>query len=140
MYFKFNSVLEQLETDACEETLLRVFNDQPTSDSMVQYLRLLTSAHLQSRADFFQHFVEAPSLKFYCTQVVEVMAMECNHVEILALSEELDISLCIIAIEGSDGHLTYHTIPDGCQPSLYFLYKNFHYDILYKHKEEPVFG
>lgn len=55
--------------DACEETLLSLFNDQAISDSMVQYLRLLTSAHLQSHADFFQHFVEAPDLKVYCTQV-----------------------------------------------------------------------
>lgn len=66
---KFNSVLERLETDACEETLLSLFNDQATSDNMVQYLRLLTSAHLQSHADLFQHFVEAPNLKVYCTQV-----------------------------------------------------------------------
>ncbi|MCJ8736691.1 hypothetical protein PDJAM_G00015460 [Pangasius djambal] len=131
----FNSVLERLETDACEETLLSVFNDQATSDSMVQYLRLLTSAHLQSHADFFQHFVEAPNLKVYCTQEVEAMATECDHVEILALSKELDISLCIISMEGSDGHLTYHTIPEGSEPSLYLLYKTSHYDILYKHRE-----
>ncbi|KAK3537209.1 hypothetical protein QTP70_002611 [Hemibagrus guttatus] len=131
----FNSVLEQLETDTSEETLLSLFNDQATSDSMVQYLRLLTSAHLQSNSDFFQHFVEAPNLKVYCTQEVEAMAMECDHVEILALAEELDVSLCIISVEGSDGHLTYHIIPEGSQPSLYLLYKTSHYDILYKQRE-----
>lgn len=134
----FNSVLEQLETDGREETVLSLFNDQATSDGMVQYLRLVASAHLQSRADYFQHFVEAPSLKIYCIQTVEVMAMECNHVEILALAEELDVSLCIIAIECSDGPLTQHTIPEGSQPSLYFLYNNFHYDILYKHSEQEA--
>ncbi|KAI5102537.1 coiled-coil domain-containing protein 42-like [Silurus meridionalis] len=66
---------------------------------------------------------------------VEAMSMECDHVEILALSEELDVSLCIISMEGSDGHLTYHTIPEGSQPFLYLLYKTSHYDILYKHRE-----
>lgn len=71
-FFKFNRVLERIETDACEETLLNLFNHQATSDSMVQYLRLLTSAHLQSNADFFQHFVEAPNLKAYCTQVSSI--------------------------------------------------------------------
>lgn len=70
---KFTNVLEQVETDACEETLLSLFNDQATSDSMVQYLRLLTSAHLQSHAGFFQHFVEAPDLKSYCTQVSAII-------------------------------------------------------------------
>ncbi|KAF4084244.1 hypothetical protein AMELA_G00126430, partial [Ameiurus melas] len=134
LFNTFNRVLERIETDACEETLLNLFNDPVTSDSMVQYLRLLTSAHLQSHADFFQHFVEAPDLKAYCTQEVEAMATECDHVEILALSEELDISLCIISMDGRDGHLTYHTIPEGSQPSLFLLYKTSHYDILYKHR------
>lgn len=63
------------------------------------------------------------------------MAMECDHVEILALSQELDVNLCIISMEGSDDHLTYHTIPEGSQPSLYLLYKTSHYDILYKRRE-----
>ncbi|XP_053366079.1 ubiquitin thioesterase OTUB2-like [Clarias gariepinus] len=131
----FTTVLEQLEKDGSEETLLRLFNDQATSDSMILYLRLLTSAHLQGHADIFQHFVEAPDLQVYCIQEVEAMAMECGHVEILALSEELDISLCIISMDGGDDQLIYHTIPEGSQPSLYFLYKTSHFDILYKHRE-----
>lgn len=131
----FLRVLEQLEADDCEETLLVFFNDHATSDSMVKYLRLLTSTHLQNHADFFQHFVEAPNLKAYCTQEVEAMAMECDHVEILALSEALDISLCIISMNSSDGHLVYHTIPEGSECSIYLLYKTSHYDILYKHRE-----
>ncbi|KAL7873009.1 hypothetical protein AOLI_G00120800 [Acnodon oligacanthus] len=131
----FLRVLDQLEADDREETLLGFFNDQATSDSMVKYLRLLTSAHLQNHSDFFQHFVEAPSLKAYCTQEVEAMAMECDHVEILALSATLDISLCIISMDSSNSHPVYHTIPEGSQPSLYLLYKTSHYDILYKCRE-----
>lgn len=61
------------------------------------------------------------------------MAMECNHVEILALAKELNVSLCIVSMEGQEGHLNYHTIPEGSKPSLYLLYKTSHYDILYKH-------
>ncbi|KAK1793251.1 hypothetical protein P4O66_011650 [Electrophorus voltai] len=137
----FLSVLDQLEADSCEETLLGLFNDQATSDSMVRYLRLFTSAHLQNHADFFQHFVEAPNLKVYCTQEVEAMGMESDHVEILALSQALDVSLCIISVEGSDGHLVYHNITGGSSSSLYLLYKTFHYDILYKHRDnqQPSF-
>ncbi|XP_072545307.1 ubiquitin thioesterase OTUB2-like [Salminus brasiliensis] len=131
----FLSVLDQLEADDREGALLGFFNDQATSDSMVKYLRLLTSAHLQNHADFFQHFVEAPNLKAYCTQEVEAMAMECDHVEILALSEALDTSLCIISMDSSDGQLVYHAIPEGSECSIYLLYKTSHYDILYKHRE-----
>uniref|UniRef100_A0A8C8CPW0 OTU domain-containing protein n=1 Tax=Oncorhynchus tshawytscha TaxID=74940 RepID=A0A8C8CPW0_ONCTS len=102
-------------------TLLQLFNEQTTFDSLVQYLRLLTLAYLQNHADFFSHFVEARSLKVYCTQEVETMAMECDHIDILALSEALMERL---------GH---HTIPEGTQPSLHLLYKTAHYDILYPH-------
>ncbi|KAJ8341387.1 hypothetical protein SKAU_G00336780 [Synaphobranchus kaupii] len=127
----FVSVLERTEAENQDSTLLKLFNDQSTSDSMVQYLRLLTSAYLQNHSDFFQHFVEAPSLKAYCTQEVERMAMECDHVEIIALSEALGLSIHIVSMEGGNEHLNHHTIPEGAMPSLHLLYKTAHYDILY---------
>lgn len=52
-----------------EEELLHLFNQQMMSDSAVQYLRLLASAHLQINADFFSNFVEAPNIRLYCQQV-----------------------------------------------------------------------
>lgn len=66
---KVVSVVEQCQADEQEDRLLRLFNEQVTSDSVVQYLRLLTSAHLQNNADFFCNFVEAPNLQVYCHQV-----------------------------------------------------------------------
>lgn len=66
---KVVDVVEQCQADEPEETLFRLFNEQVTSDSVVQHLRLLTSAHLQNHADFFCNFVEAPNLQVYCHQV-----------------------------------------------------------------------
>lgn len=66
---KLVNVVEQCQADEQEDRLLQLFNEQATSDSVVQYLRLLTSAHLQNQADFFCHFVEAPNLLVYCHQV-----------------------------------------------------------------------
>lgn len=62
-------MVEQCQTDGQEDQLLRLFNDPMTSDSVVQFLRLLTSAHLQNNADFFCSFVEAPNLLVYCHEV-----------------------------------------------------------------------
>lgn len=62
-------VVEQCLADEQENILFKLFNDQPISDGVVQYLRLLTSAHLQNHADFFCNFVEAPDLRVYCRQV-----------------------------------------------------------------------
>ncbi|XP_010732223.2 ubiquitin thioesterase OTUB2 [Larimichthys crocea] len=125
------NVVEQCQADEQEDRLLQLFNEQATSDSVVQYLRLLTSAHLQNQADFFCHFVEAPNLLAYCHQEVEAMAMECDHVDILALSQALGICIHIVSMEGDDQQLAHHVIPEGAEPSLHLLYQTSHYNILY---------
>lgn len=68
-------VVEQCQADEQEDLLLRLFNEQLTSDSVVQYLRLLTSAHLQNHSDFFCNFVETPNLLVYCRQVSDKMLL-----------------------------------------------------------------
>nr|XP_015206186.1 PREDICTED: ubiquitin thioesterase OTUB2 [Lepisosteus oculatus] len=130
----FVCVIEQTQEGGQGSTLLNLFNDQTTSDAIVHYLRLLTSAYIQNHADFFQHFVEAPNLKDYCNQEVEAMAMECDHLEILTLSQALGVGIKIECMEGNSG-LNHHIIPEGTQPTLHFLYKTSHYDILYENKQ-----
>ncbi|XP_035529636.1 ubiquitin thioesterase OTUB2-like [Morone saxatilis] len=125
------NVVEQCQADEQKDRLLQLFNEQGTSDSVVQYLRLLTSAHLQNHADFFCNFVEAPNLQVYCHQDVETMAMECDHVDILALSQALDICIHIVSMEGDEQQLAHHVIPEGAEPSLHLLYQTSHYNILY---------
>lgn len=68
-----------------EDALLRLFSERIISDSVVQFLRLLTSAHLQTHADFFCNFVEAPDLKVYCRQVGSKPALSAQSVYRLAL-------------------------------------------------------
>ncbi|MGH0151595.1 UNVERIFIED_CONTAM: hypothetical protein FKN15_031752 [Acipenser sinensis] len=128
--YQFVSVIEQTEDQA--SSLLSNFNDPTTSDIIVHYLRLLASSYLQNRTEFFQHFVEAPNLRDFCVQDVETMGLECDHVQILALSQALGINIQIECMEGADCDLNHHIIPDGSTPSLHLLYKTAHYDILYK--------
>ncbi|KAM9787091.1 ubiquitin thioesterase OTUB2-like isoform X1 [Syngnathus typhle] len=124
------NVIEHCEGSECDEMLFRFFNDRMTSDSVVQYLRLLTSAHLQNHADDFCNFVEAPSLQVYCHQEVEAMGMECDHVDILALTQALDICIHIVSMDGEDGQLVHHVIPDGAEPSMHLLHHVSHFSIL----------
>ncbi|MBN3279473.1 OTUB2 thioesterase, partial [Polyodon spathula] len=128
-FFQFVSVIEQMEAEDQASSLLSNFNNPITSDIIVRYLRLLASSYLQNRAEFFQHFVEAPNLRDFCVQDVETMGLECDHVQILALSQALGINIQIECMEGAD--LNHHIIPDGSTPSLHLLYKTAHYDILY---------
>ncbi|MEQ2196897.1 hypothetical protein XENOCAPTIV_017266, partial [Xenoophorus captivus] len=125
-------VVDQCMAAEHEDTLLRLFNEQLISDSVVQFLRLLTSAHLQNHADDFCNFIEAPDLKVYCRQEVEVMAMECDHVDILALSQALDVGIHIASMEGDEQQLVHHIIPEGADPSVRLLYQMSHYNILYR--------
>ncbi|KAM9777615.1 ubiquitin thioesterase OTUB2-like [Neosynchiropus ocellatus] len=124
-------VVEQCQTDRQEAVLFQLFNDKKTSDSVVQFLRLLTSAHLQNHADDFCNFVEAPSLQVYCRQEVEVMAMTCDHVDILALTQALDFCIHIVSMEAGGQKLLHHCVPEDGQPALHLLYQMSHYNILY---------
>lgn len=59
------------------------------------------------------------------------MAMECDHVDILALSQALDVCIHIVSMEGDEQQLAHHVIPEGAEPSLHLLYQTSHYNILY---------
>lgn len=63
-------MVELVEKDGSVASLLKVFNDQSASDRIVQFLRLLTSAFIRNRADFFRHFIdEEMDIKDFCTHV-----------------------------------------------------------------------
>ncbi|KAJ8792191.1 hypothetical protein J1605_020042 [Eschrichtius robustus] len=128
----FYSVVELVEKDSSVSSLLKVFNDQSSSDRIVQFLRLLTSAFVRNRADFFRHFIdEEMDIRDFCTHEVEPMAMECDHIQITALSQALNIALQVEYVDEMDTALNHHVFPEAAIPSVYLLYKTSHYNILY---------
>ncbi|XP_045057506.2 ubiquitin thioesterase OTUB2 isoform X1 [Desmodus rotundus] len=128
----FYSVVELVEKDGSVCSLLKAFNDQSTSDRIVQFLRLLTSAFIKNRADFFRHFIdEEMDIKDFCTHEVEPMATECDHIQITALSQALNIALQVEYVDETDTALNHHVFPEAATPSVYLLYKTSHYNILY---------
>ncbi|EDL18840.1 OTU domain, ubiquitin aldehyde binding 2, isoform CRA_e, partial [Mus musculus] len=96
----FYSVVELVEKDSSVSSLLKVFNDQSSSDRIVQF-------------------------------EVEPMAMECDHVQITALSQALNIALQVEYVDEMDTALNHHVFPEAAIPSVYLLYKTSHYNILY---------
>lgn len=94
---KVVNVVEQCQADEQEERLLRLFNEQMTSDSVVQYLRLLTSAHLQNHADFFCNFVEAPNLQAYCQQVSNKLLLPSSE----KILKEMQLSSLVMSVLSS---------------------------------------
>ncbi|XP_072348713.1 ubiquitin thioesterase OTUB2-like isoform X2 [Scyliorhinus torazame] len=129
----FMDMIDLVETDGSVSKLLAVFNDHGVSDHLVQYLRLLTSAYLQKRSEFFELFLEGGvSVKDFCTQEVEPMAMESDHIHITALTQALNLPIQVEYMDKTDTEVNHHVFPEGSKPLVYLLYKPGHYDILYK--------
>ncbi|XP_053553496.1 ubiquitin thioesterase OTUB2 [Bombina bombina] len=134
-YESFLSIVDSAASD--NSNLLRVFNHKSSSDSAVQYLRLVASAFVRNRAQFFQPFIEDKmDIKDFCAQQVEPMATECDHIQITALCQALEIPLQVEYVNEMDTKINHHIFPEGASPSTFMLYKQAHYNILYKKQEQ----
>jgi ubiquitin thioesterase protein OTUB1 len=85
-----------------EHALVEAMNDAEQSNSIVVYLRLLTSAFLKLNADEYTPFLfsldthtdaAAPDMQSFCANHVEAIGKEADHVQITALSRALKVSL-----------------------------------------------
>ncbi|KAF8519335.1 cysteine proteinase [Hysterangium stoloniferum] len=123
--------------------LLEAFQDPSVSNSIITYLRLLTSAQLKSDPDnyapflFHQDTFEPMSVQEFCQTSVEPLGREADHVQISALSRALNVNVKVAYLDGrgngekvdfvelkhvEDGHNGMHDVV--------LLYRPGHYDIL----------
>jgi len=130
----FMEVVEKVESACGLKELENIFNDSGYSDYLVVYLRLLVSGHLQKEADFFMNFVDGGrSVKEFCSQEVEPMGKEADHIHIIALTAVLDTPVRVEYMDrGESKSVNAHDFPEGSSPCVSLLYRPGHYDILYK--------
>ncbi|CAI9598609.1 unnamed protein product, partial [Staurois parvus] len=129
----FLSLVDLADRDGSVLGLLRAFNHPGISDNAVYYLRLVTSAFLRNRAEFYQPFVEEGlDIADFCMQHVEPMGTVCDHIHIIALTQALTIPLQVEYVDSSDPAINQHIFPEGATPSIYMLYTQDHYTVLYK--------
>ncbi|KAJ1019945.1 hypothetical protein NDA16_004226 [Ustilago loliicola] len=86
-----------------EHELVSAMNDPEQSNSIVVYLRLLTSAFLKLNAEEYTPFLfsldnassdaRPPDMATFCANQVEAIGKEADHVQITALSRALKVSL-----------------------------------------------
>lgn len=121
------------DTSGALAELHKLFNEQGYSDYVVVYLRLITSSHLQERADFYQNFIDGNyTILEFCHQEVEPMYKESDHIHIIAICSALDAGVRVEYMDRGDGNqVIAHEFPDGCKPNVFLLYRPGHYDILY---------
>lgn len=80
------------------------------ADMGVMLLRLLTSAELRSRAEFFEPFVLADAehldgvsdIGSFCARRVEPMGCESDHVHIVALTDALGVAVRVEYLDRSE--------------------------------------
>ncbi|KAJ7584868.1 cysteine proteinase [Mycena floridula] len=123
-------------------SLLQAFQSPEISNSIVVYLRLLTSAQLRHDPDEYAPFLFHPELgepmdvRPFCEAFVEAVGKEADHVQMIALSRALQININVAYLDGRggpDGQVNFvefrHAPDSGAEP-LVLLYRPGHYDIL----------
>jgi len=123
------------------KVLLEQFQTPEVSNSIVVFLRLLTSARIRTDPDSYEPFLFHPELgealtpREFCESLVEAVGKEADHVQILALSRALHIDVDIAYLDGrsTNGRVDFvefrHSNDKETNP-LMLLYRPGHYDIL----------
>ncbi|XP_021704011.1 ubiquitin thioesterase otubain-like [Aedes aegypti] len=142
-YETFMEVINKVKPEGDDTTsalveLHKLFNEQGYSDYVVVYLRLITSSHLQERADFYQNFIDGNyTIQEFCRQEVEPMYKESDHIHIIAICSALEAGVRVEYMDRGDGNqVIAHEFPDGCKPNVFLLYRPGHYDILYPNEAQ----
>lgn len=126
------------DTSSALVELHKLFNEQGYSDYVVVYLRLITSSHLQERAEFYQNFIDGNyTIVEFCHQEVEPMYKESDHIHIIAICSALEAGVRVEYMDRGDGEqVIAHDFPEGCKPNVFLLYRPGHYDILYPNEAQ----
>ncbi|KAK0201010.1 peptidase C65 Otubain-domain-containing protein, partial [Desarmillaria ectypa] len=121
--------------------LLEAFQSPEVSNSIVVYLRLLTSAQIRIDPDAFAPFLFHPELgepmevREFCEHFVEAVNKEADHVQMTALSRALQLNVNVAYLDGRNSNglvdfVEFRSAPDANETPLTLLYRPGHYDIL----------
>lgn len=130
----FDDAIDSIcSSESDEDVLYRMFNESGFSDYLVVYLRLLTSAELQTNAEFYQNFIEGErTVAEFCKQEVEPMFRESDHIHIIALSAALKVGTRVCYMDrGESEKVVIHNFSEDYPLSIHLLYRPGHYDVLY---------
>ncbi|KAH9887088.1 cysteine proteinase [Cubamyces lactineus] len=130
-------------------SLLEAFNTPEVSNSVVMYLRMLTSAQIKLDAESYAPFLFNPETtepmepESFCNHFVEAFGKEADHVQIAALSSMLKVDINVAYLDGHDAQGTvsfvpFRNAPDPDAEPVNLLYRPGHYDILDRRSEDPI--
>eukprot|EP00056_Hartaetosiga_gracilis_P012842 m.206815 g.206815 ORF g.206815 m.206815 type:complete len:150 (+) comp13758_c0_seq4:330-779(+) len=125
---------QKLEKDNGMAELHKSFNDDGISNYIVTYFRIITGAYMKANPDSFQFFIEGGlSIDQFCASQVDPFGVDCEQLQILALTQALNIGVSITYLDRSAGDEPHsHAMPEGAEEKVCVLYRPGHYDVLYK--------
>eukprot|EP00210_Caulerpa_lentillifera_P006363 g6078.t1 len=133
--------VEQIGTELTLEEWELVMNDDNMSNYIVMFLRLLTSAEIQLRREFFEPFIMGISdvldVELFCQRMVEVMDEESDEIHIRALTDALEIPTRVYSLDSQPPIEIQPTdyVPEEASIKseiiVHLLYRPGHYDIIY---------
>ncbi|KAI0088117.1 cysteine proteinase [Irpex rosettiformis] len=125
-----------------EEGLLKAFQDPETSNCIVVFLRLYTSAVIRTSVEEYAPFLFHPetgediSPQDFCERFVEATGKEADHIQMTALTKALKVNVRVAYLDGHSAttvnfvdFLNNEDSVDGGGPAV-LLYRPGHYDIL----------
>ncbi|EJT97187.1 cysteine proteinase [Dacryopinax primogenitus] len=127
--------------------LLAAFQDAETSNSIVVYLRLLTSGYIRAHEEEFLPYLFSPDTgdlldtRDFCEREVEASGKEADHVQEMALARALNLCVRIAYLDNSLGgqgaegkvdFVTFESEQEGGNGmhEIALLYRPGHFDIL----------
>jgi ubiquitin thioesterase protein OTUB1 len=137
-YDELLELLEALLTQSVE-SLETMFQEGGKADYLNWYMRILTAGYLKRNVDRFLPFVEGlfVDMDAYCKSEVEPVGKECEQLQILALTEYLEVQVEISYLDGRYSPETgvnkvfIPESPQKCPFPVSLLYRPGHYDLLY---------
>ncbi|KAF9006953.1 cysteine proteinase [Cyathus striatus] len=118
-----------------DERLLEAFQDALVSNTIVMYLRLLTSAQIRQNRESYAGFVPM-DIDSFCANIVQPMGREADNVEMDALCHALKLNIDVVYLNGGRADsvdvIKFRNDPNANAKPLILLYRPGHYDILYK--------
>lgn len=71
-------------------------NDENMSNLIIMFIRLVTSAEIQRRAEFFMPFIAGMTETFmetedFCRRFVECMGEESDHIQLVAAADAFQV-------------------------------------------------
>ncbi|KAF9915095.1 OTU domain, ubiquitin aldehyde binding [Linnemannia zychae] len=120
------------------DDLLKVFQNDELSNSIVMHFRLVASAYLKTHQDEYAPFLEfGQTMDEFCSMHVEAMGRESEEMMLIALTKATNVSVEVAYLSGNESADEVNFLPflhDGqpYMPPLVLLYRPGHYDILYR--------